>query len=105
MAIQYQNPNQANVTAILDSEIVATDPTTAQPVVREFVVPQESISNQDPYSKQEDLLVQMLDELKKIRTLLEQDVPPGLAEDVLDESVDTSGPEEEGFGSEGIEEF
>ena len=105
--IQYQNPLAANVTEVLDSEQVSSDITTGTsvPVVREFVVVQESIAGSDPLSRIGDVLEQALDELKKIRILLEQDTPPGLADDVLDEAQNTSGTAEENWGSEGIEEI
>jgi hypothetical protein len=103
-AVGYQNPATTSLT--LDSEVVGPDPSAAgAQLTREFVVPQESISGSDPYSRIGDFLEQMLDELKKIRVLLEQDVPPGLADDVLDEAQNQSGTAEEGWGSEGIEEI
>lgn len=101
ISIQYQNPSVVN--AVLDSEVIGTDSTGAQ-INREAVIAQESISANDPLTQLCDLMSQCLNELKKIRILIEQDVPPGLAEDVPDDAQDTSGVEDEVFGAEGIEE-
>jgi len=89
--VQYQNPNSVNVALVLDAEQVSVDSTTGTsvPVEREFVVPQESVSGSDPWSRLLGFTEQMLDELKKIRVLLEQDAPPGLADDVMDEAQNT----------------
>lgn len=100
MTLTYQNPPVTD--AILDSEQVSTD-SSGNPIQREYVVPQESIGGLDPYSKLGDLLIQVLDELKKIRILLEVDVVPGLSEDVSDESEDAQASEE--TTNEGIDEF
>ena len=99
MSLQYQNPSTVN--AVLDSETVTIDSATGQPVVREFVIPQESINSFDASSKMVDLLEQVRKELKAIRVLLEADVPPQLIE--FDEiSEFTEGVED--ATAEGIEE-
>src|ERR1019366_6932642 len=90
--INYQNP--ATPTSVLDSEVIGTDPITGQDLRREYVVGVESISGAGPDSMLFDVLNQCLIELKKIRVLLEQDVPPGLAEDESDEALLTEGTEE-----------
>ncbi len=100
--INYQNPNLANVSAVLDSEVVGTDSVTGQELRREFVVPFESISGNSADTQLQAIMLECLIELKKIRVLLEQDVPPGLAEDDSDETLLTDGQEEQ--IAEGIEE-
>lgn len=104
--LQYQNPSSANVNAVLDGETIDQDSTTGTnvDVIREYVVAQESQVQEDPLSRLCGLMEEVLGELKKIRVLLEIDVMPGAPEGVIDESEIASGVEEEGFGSEGIEE-
>ena len=99
MTVNYQNP--ATVNLVLDSETVGTDATTGQPLVREFIVPVESISAQTPDSVLVDLMTQVLSELKAIRVLLEADQ---LAETVeaAAEAAATVGAEES--VAEGVEE-
>jgi hypothetical protein len=99
--VQYQNPSVVNL--VLDSEVVGSTSTGVQ-LTREAVIAQESVTAQDPLTQLCDLMSACLNELKKIRICVEQDMPPGLSEDVPDDAQDTSGQEEEAFGAEGIEE-
>jgi hypothetical protein len=99
MSVNYQNP--ATVNLVLDSEQVAIDATTSQPLVREFVVPQESIKSFDALSKIGDILEKVLEELKAMRILLESDVPPQMTES--DEIMELAEGAEENM-AEGIEE-
>jgi hypothetical protein len=99
MTVNYQNP--ATVNLVLDSETIGTDAVTGQPLVREFVIPQESISAQTPETQLVDLMMLVLSELKAIRVLLEADQ---LAETVeaAAEAAATVGAEES--VAEGVEE-
>lgn len=103
MAVELKYQNPASTDAVLDSEQVSLDG-SGNPVVREFVVPQESVSNFDPLSKLNETLEFCLAELKKIRVLLETDVPPGLTEDEEDASEANAVGAEEATGG-GAEEF
>lgn len=99
MTVNYQNPGTVNL--VLDSETIGTDATTGQPLVREFVIPQESVSGSDALGRMADLLEKIVDELKSIRILLETDQPPGIW-DELDEADIAEGREE--ATTQGIEE-
>jgi hypothetical protein len=88
MTVNYQNP--ASVDLVLDSEQIATDAVTGKPLIREFVIPEESISGFSPQTGIQTLLEEIVSELKVIRVLLETDVPPGLA-DEMDEAQDQTG--------------
>jgi hypothetical protein len=88
--LNYQNPNQANVTAVLNSETTGTDPTTGQEIRQEFVIPVDSISGHSVLTEMAVLLEEIVTELKMIRILLEADVPPGIA-DEMDEAQDQTG--------------
>lgn len=94
-ALQYQAPGTVN--AVLDSEVVhPKDPIYGVPLAREFVVPQESINANDPLEKIANTMAEMLGELKKIRALLEADLPPDLVDATasIDETQLSSGLEE-----------
>ena len=98
MTVNYQNP--ATVNLVLDSETVGTDATTAQPLIREFVVPVESISAQTPQTQLVDLMTQVLSELKAIRVLLEADQPA----ETLEAAEQAAAAGAEDSIAEGVEE-
>jgi hypothetical protein len=98
--LNYQNPPVP--TGVLDSEVISIDPVTGQEVRHEFIIASESVSGQGPDTVLQDILLQCLTELKKIRILLEVDVVPGLPEDDIDEDLASEGQEEQ--ITEGIEE-
>lgn len=102
--IQYQNPNIANVTAVLDSEKLGTDAASNQDLLRQVVVPAESTSLQGPFSIIIDLLSQQVAQLRRIRLLLEQDVVPDLIDDTPDEMCSASGIED-GVIEDGLEDL
>jgi len=97
--VGYQNPGTVNLA--LDAEVVGPDPVTGAQLTREFVVPQQSVSGQDPYSALIGLMESMLVELKKIRICMEADTVPGITDEVAPEEAANIGAEEEtGGGSE-----
>lgn len=98
----YQNPQTTN--SVLDSETTGLDPATGIQVVKEFVIPQGSISSNDPLTTLCDLMAQCLVEIRKIRIIVEQDTPPGFADSVIDEAMETSGAEDENTDAEGIDD-
>lgn len=102
--IQYQNPNIANVTAVLDSEKLGTDAASNQDLLRQVVVSAESASSQGPFSIIIDLLSQQVAQLRRIRLLLEQDVVPDLIDDTPDEMCSASGIED-GVIEDGLEDL
>jgi hypothetical protein len=95
----YQNPSTVN--AALDSEVVGPDPVTGVQLTREFVVPVESISAQTPESLLLDTMIQVLQELKAIRVLLEADQPAETIE-AAEQAAAAAGAEDS--VAEGIEE-
>src|ERR1700694_1919816 len=98
MTVNYQNP--ATVNLVLDSETVGTDATTAQQLIRELVVPVESISAQTPQTQLVDLMTQVLSELKAIRVLLEADQPA----ETLEAAEQAAAAGAEDSIAEGVEE-
>lgn len=98
--LNYQNPPVP--TGVLDSEVIGVDPVTGLEIRHELITAAESTSGQGPDTVSQDILLQCLVELKKIRVLLEQDVVPGVSEDDIDEDLLTEGQEEQ--IAEGIEE-
>lgn len=103
-SIQYQNPNIANVTSVLDSEKVGTDAVSNQDLLRQIVLPAESTSSQSPFTIIIDLLSQQVAQLRRIRLLLEQDVIPDLIDDTPDEMCSASGIED-GVIEDGLEDL
>jgi hypothetical protein len=82
MSLQYQNPGTAN--AVLDSETIATDPTTGVPIVREFTIPEDSISGQTSADVLIPIMNRILTELRAIRLLMESEAAPQIVDEVDD---------------------
>lgn len=69
--VTYQKPGTTDL--VLDSESIGTDQNLGVPLVREFVVPQESISGQSVLGELLTVMMECLDELRRIRILTASD--------------------------------
>ena len=78
----YQNPGTTS--AVLDAEVVGTDPVTGAQLTREFVVPVESISGQSSLEILIPIMMRILNELRAIRTILEAEAVPEVVDAVED---------------------
>ncbi len=80
--VEFQNPTAPVVE--LDSEFSNIDPVTGLPIVREFVIPVDSISGQTSEEVIVPILNKILAELRAIRFLTEAGATPEVVDEVDD---------------------